>query len=244
MRYILLIGILCIGMMGKAQQLDISVPDTIREEIQTKMIQLDTATRIMYKVVFPKNYNPSKRYPVLMGLSGGNGTPAIVDYCYYTMFRSKQLDGYMKIMPVAPEGKTLREVEPNWIKRFINALPSYELVTETGWIIAGTSNGGVAAFNFALAKPGVFNKLLVMPGILALSKSKQLPKSWKKYRMLLAYGENDQWADGVNQTAKVLRKNVFSNQPEYVQTFVMKGQGHIVTPDYNIDQVYEALFKL
>lgn len=246
MRYLVAIFLLIASVKGWSQELDLSVPDTIVKELNNKVIQLDSVTRIMYKMVFPKDYNPAKRYPVFMGLSGGPATSPVVDYCYYTMFRSKLLDGYIKILPVAPEGKSLRDVGPNWIKRFINALPHYELATDDHWIIAGTSNGGVAAFNFIQSKPKVFSKLVVMPGVVAIPKSKSLPAVWSSYKMLLAVGSEDspEWKQGVDKSYNILKTHVFQSNPENVKKIVMQGQGHIVKPGYDIDQVYKVLFGL
>lgn len=246
MRYLVAIFLLTASVKGWSQELDLSVPDTIRKELNNKVIQLDSVTRIMYKMVFPKNFDPAKKYPVFMGLSGGLATSTVVDYCYYTMFRSELLDGYIKILPVAPEGKSLRDVGPSWIKRFINALPHYELATDDKWIIAGTSNGGVAAFNFAQNKPDVFNKLVVMPGVLGVPKAKDLPKEWSSYKMVLAVGSEDspEWKQGVDKSFKILKTLMFQSNPEHIKKVVMQGQGHIVKPGYDIDQVYKVLFGM
>ena len=109
-------------------------------------------------------------------------------------------------------------------------------VTNSNWIVAGTSMGGLAAYNFASARPELFEGIITFPGG---SGSNKVSDQWKNYRILLAAGEFDEedWLSLNKNTKEKLKENVKS-----VDTFIIKGQGHIISPEYDIDKVYSKYF--
>lgn len=74
--------------------------------------------------------------------------------------------------------------------------------------------------------PGAFNFL-------------ETPKGWTNYTVVLTYGENDpDWRENSISVAEII-KNVVKK----VILFEMKGQGHILSPDYDINEVYKLYFE-
>ena len=123
------------------------------------------------------------------------------------------------------------------INDLINAIKKNENTTESNWILGGASNGGKAAFKFAKIIPQLFTGIIVIPGSLTF---KEIPKEWINYKILLAVGdqEGDDWKDEVDITYKYL-----NNKVKTLIKYIMKGQGHIVMPSYNIGQVYDKYFQ-
>ncbi len=237
-RAILFLLLAAFGMPIFAQ--DLTVPPEIIAELHSvtlpcKAFEVDS---IQFKVVYPKYYDENKAYPVALCLSGGNQSVPIVDYCYAAWFRSKYFNKHLTILPISPKGKNLRDASVSDIKSILLTISSAFKTSKKDWLIAGTSNGGVATFNFVSTKPKCFKHVIVMPG--AIGKDAQLRKSWRHLRIVLAYGEQDapNWIENTEKT-----KQRLLDVTPYVQTVVMKGQGHILPIGYEIDVVYEACFS-
>ena len=97
--------------------------------------------------------------------------------------------------------------------------------------------GGFAAFNFAQAKPELFEGIITFPGGL---RTEEISEKWANYKILLAVGELDEadWTSLNESTKSKLEGNVKS-----VETFIIEGQGHIISPEYDIDKVYNKYFS-
>ena len=122
------------------------------------------------------------------------------------------------------------------ILEFYDMLIDNENVTKHDWVLGGTGNGGLASFNFLEVYPDLFEGVVVMPG--AFSNQRQIPKEWSKIKMVLAYGEND---IGWNTMAKESYSRL-SKKVKNIDLFEMKGVGHTITPEYDIDEVYKIYF--
>lgn len=111
-------------------------------------------------------------------------------------------------------------------------------VTHQDWIVAGTSMGGLAAYNFAHAKPELFEGIITFPGGI---KDKKVSEKWKNYNILLAVSELDN-ADWI--TLNKNTKSLLEGRVKNVETFIIKGQEHIISPEYDIDKVYKHYFLM
>jgi len=214
---------------------DISVPDSILAEMQHKTILIYNEV-YEYKIVYPKIYDVSKRYPVFLGLSGGLANEPIVNFCYYAWFRSKYFSNYITILPISPDKNFLMDLSEIKILNLLNSFIEYENTLISNWIIAGTSNGGVTAFKFALTKPSLFEGIIVLPGAFNFLKP---PVELKDYKIIIAYGEKDsEWKSNSLQLVNDLKGIV-----KKLTLFEMKGQDHILNPNYDIDSVYQLYFE-
>ncbi len=111
-------------------------------------------------------------------------------------------------------------------------------VTKKDWLVAGTSMGGYAAFNFAYVRPELFEGIITFPGGL---RSEKISDKWVDYNVLLAVGEFDEvdWTSLNESTRSKLEGKV-----KNIETFIIKGEEHIISPDYDIDKIYHAYFNM
>lgn len=238
-RILLCLFIVAFTTILKAQKL--SVPDSILNELQTvKVLNVKyPKDSLTFKVVYPDHYDSSKTYPVLLGLSGGNQSEAIVNYCYAAWFRSDYFNNHIMILPVNKNKKNLLHFSKGEIVGILKSIKGNFKVSKKDWIIVGTSNGGMATFNFISEEPNLFEGGIVIPGALR-TESAELSKSWSHLRIILAYGDKDEedWIKGSKQSKEILSEYVKS-----VETLVLEGQGHILPIDFDIDFVYKKYFE-
>ena len=122
---------------------ELSVPDSILQELKEVVLIDDNAKEdtLVFKIVFPTNYDSTKTYSVVLCLSGGNQTEPIVNYCYAAWFRSNYFKSYLTILPINTTGKNLKDYSEFEVKAIERVVKSNFKVTDNNWIIAGTSNG-------------------------------------------------------------------------------------------------------
>lgn len=214
-----------------------AVPDSILNNVEQRQFEYTYTAKFNYKVIYPENYDSLKNYKVFLGLSGGNANEKIVNYCFYTLFDSKYFDNYITILPLGPSGRPLSKMDSTEINLLIADIKTHEKVTDNNWTLAGTSMGGLAAYNFASARPELFEGIITFPGGLGANK---VSKKWKDYKVILAAGESDEanWIELNKTTKSKLEKNVKS-----IETFIIEGQGHIISPEYDIDKIYSIYFS-
>jgi predicted esterase len=212
------------------------VPDSLLTELESKYFEYTHTTEFNYKIAYPTNYNDTSSYHVFLGLSGGNANEKIVNYCFYTLFDSKYLDNYITILPIGPFGRPLSDLDSTEINFLIADIMKHLKVSNHNWLVAGTSMGGFAAYNFACARPELFEGIITFPGGI---RDNVVSEKWKNYKILLAHGELEEtnWLEMIQSTKTKLNGNVKS-----VEVFTIEGQGHIISPEYNIDKVYRKFF--
>jgi len=218
---------------------DLAVPDAIKKELETVALIGANGESIRCKVHYPSNYTKETAYPVFLGISGGGQSEPVVEYCYAAWFRSHHFDNYITIMPINDKAGSFRDYGAEAIAEVMGAIKNHFNVKENGWIAGGTSNGGVAAFNFVASEPALFKGAVVAPG--AVSDAIQINEGWKHLTIILAYGEEDA-DDWIN--AATASKNLLSEHVKKVETMVLAGQGHMLPIDFDIDVIYDRYFKL
>lgn len=226
--------LICISFNSYGQKFE--VPDSILNDVKSEQFEYTYTAKFNYKIIYPTDYNSLATYKVFLGLSGGNANEQIVNYCYYTLFDSKYLEDYITILPLGPSGKSLAEIDSTEINMLITDIMKNLKVTKHNWIVAGTSMGGYATFNFAFVRPELFEGIITIPGGL---RFEEIPNEWANYKILLAVGEFDEadWISLNKSTKAKLEGNVKS-----IETYIIKGQEHIISPDYNINEVYSKYF--
>ena len=232
-RFILLF-FLCINIHASKAQ-DLSVSEEILNELETVILysEVDTFT---FRVAFPKNYDPKKEYKCFLGLSGGNQSLKIVNYCYAAWFRSGYFVDYITVLPVVTDTLNFRDYSNEKIEGLLKIINKNYRVNPK-WLIAGTSNGGVAAFNFVAAFPEKFEGIIVAPG--KISDAIQPTEKWSHLKVILACGDKDdpKWIKATKKSAKKIKKIVRS-----VKLVPLKGQGHILPIKFNADKMYDPYF--
>lgn len=233
MNRIVLIVVFLLSFSVHAQ--DLTVPEDILAELETVRVETETDT-FLFRVDYPVNYDPNKNYPLLLGLSAGGQSREIVDYCFAAWFQSGYFREYITVMPVNIRRKNFIDYSPEEITAMGKAINANFPVTDE-WIISGTSNGGIAAFNFVAAHPDWFKGVIVAPG--TISEDITPNSDWSHLKVILAYGDKDaaRWIKMSKESYKSLKKVVSS-----VQLVPLKGQGHILPISFNVDKIYDAYF--
>lgn len=217
-----------------AQNVSFKISDEILSEMKTITLKGDSAD-FRFKIVYPKKFDKFKTYSAVLALSGGNSDENSVNYSYSAMFRSSYFDSTFIIMPML--GEPLNKLSAEQMTEIMDLLIDELALSTEGWLLIGTSNGGVATFRFAYLRPELFSGIITMPG--ALSFDDVHPK-WKSYRILLACGENDteSWKNAQIRDFKLLNETI-----EEVFTYTTSGEGHILSPAYNQDLIYDLYFN-
>lgn len=216
---------------------DLSVPDTILKELNTSIFIEGTDT-LCFKYVYPENYDSTKTYPVLLGLSGGDQTEFIVDYCYAAWFRSDYFKHYFTILPVNILDQNMLTYDNDAIGVTYDVIMSNFNVDTSNWIIVGTSNGGVASYNFVAKSPELFHGIITVPG--SANETLIFDSKWSHLHILNAVGYND--SEGWKNAADYLHDSIgsFSKSNE---SMVLNDVGHILPLSFNIDTVYNQYFS-
>ena len=221
--------------LGFAQ--DLSVPDTILKELNTSIF-IEGSDTLCFKYVYPENYDSTKTYPVLLGLSGGDQTEFIVDYCYAAWFRSDYFKHYFTILPVNILDQNILTYDNDAIGVTYDVIMSNFNVDTSNWIIVGTSNGGVASYIFVAKSPELFHGIITVPG--SASDTLIFDLKWSHLHILNAVGYND--SEGWKNAADYLHDSIgsFSKSNELM---VLNDVGHILPLSFNIDTVYSQYFS-
>lgn len=227
MKNFILVTILVFSLTASFTQ-DLSVPGEVLKEINYVELGFEGQSRL-FQVVFPDNYDSTKTYPVFLGLSGGTPTKRVVNYCYAAWFKNDVYKNYITIMPSGVGHEFLSEKSALEWELILNIIRKHYKVTKKKWILAATSNGGIASFNLLQVAPKTFKKAYLMPGY--LPEGMEANRKWRCIRFVLAFGEMDEqeWKDKTNETAKKLKR---------VEVIEMKGQGHILSLDYDQNSIY------
>jgi predicted peptidase len=124
-------------------------------------------TTVHYKVVLPKNYDPSKAYPGVLGFGGGPQTMNVVDSVIARNFRDEaEKRGYIVVVPAAPNDQLFFEGGERIFPEFLKQILATYKIRDNKFHIAGPSNGGIASFHVASLNPDYFLSITAFPGYL------------------------------------------------------------------------------
>lgn len=190
------------------------------------------ANRVQYLV----RHAGEEKAPMLLCLGGGDANRGIAEY-YDQVYTPEALyQDHHVILPIGPRRRRFFQFTNADARTFITNLTRKEPIEGRG-LISGVSNGGRAAFRFARAAPEAFRGFVTIPGAMG---SQIVPREWKDYAILLAYGTQDPgWASESQRALASLSGKVGA-----VETMPLVGQGHVVGANYDIDPVYARLKAL
>jgi predicted peptidase len=237
MRFILLLALIFSTSIQHTPAQNFLTPDYALADLVDKTVQYG-GYKFTYKVVYPDKYDSTKRYPVFLGLSGGLAFGDVVDFCYFTTFRSRHIRRqYITILPVSPERRTMKSYSREEMSSFLDAIIQAEKTTNKEWIVAGTSYGGDAAFLYAQLRPALFSGIINFTGNF---EADTVPPEWKNYNIILAYGDkiDQDKKDDMYRTRKKLEGKI-----KNLDVIVMEGQNHILNPLYDLNIIYSKYFS-
>ncbi len=177
-----------------------------------------------------------KKAPMLLCFGGGDANRGIAEYFDEAYTPDSLYSDHHVILPIGLPRRRFFQFSNRDARTLISALTAAEPVEGRG-LIAGVSNGGRAAFQFARAAPEAFRGFIVMPGAIG---SQVIPRDWRDYAVVLAYGTKDpRWAAETRRAFFALQGRVGA-----IEQVALSGQGHVITPDFDIDPVYARLRDL
>lgn len=182
-----------------------------------------SGTTVHYKVVLPKNYDPAKAYPAVLGFGGGPQTMNVVDSVIARNFRDEaEKRGYIVVVPAAPDGKLFFEGGEKIFPEFLKQILADYKIQDNKFHAAGPSNGGISSFYIASLNPQYFVSITAFPGYLWES-SPARAQAISKMCIDMFVGEDDPmgWQDLMQlQTSEFRAKGMSANYT------VEKGQPH------------------
>jgi len=208
-----------------------ATPTVAQDRLALKSVRVGTQ-RIQYLV----RYASGGKAPMLLCFGGGDANRGIAEY-YDRVYTPETLyQDHHVILPIGPARRRFFQFSNPEARTFMERLMGKEPIEGRG-LISGVSNGGRAAFRFARAAPEAFRGFITMPGAMG---GRIVPRDWRDYAILLAYGTQDPgWANESQRALSALRGNVGA-----VEIFELVGQGHVVGADYDIDPAYARLKSL
>ncbi|MBY0536558.1 MAG: hypothetical protein K2P88_11980 [Chitinophagaceae bacterium] len=188
-------------------------------------------------VGLPDSFDSTKTYSVFIGIAGGNQEEANINFFHEVYFSNDHLSNKIIVLPISSDLQPVHEFNREQILDFIHALKIKFNTSDEGWMVAGTSNGGRAAFKFIAALPSLFSGVIVAPGEL---KDCFIINDWTHIIVILAYGSKDSeaWKQGVINT-----KNLLENKVAYLEVIELSGAAHIIKKGFSINHLYTALFR-
>jgi pimeloyl-ACP methyl ester carboxylesterase len=123
--------------------------------------------KVDYKVVLPGNYDATRAYPAILAFGGGPMNMRVADGVLDRIWRAEsEKRGYIVIAPAAPDGKLFYEGGLRVFPQFLDAMLAEYKVQGGKFHVAGSSNGGLSAFELAYRWPRYFWSVSGIPGML------------------------------------------------------------------------------
>jgi predicted peptidase len=194
----------------------------IKGEVLDKTAKAAGAT-VHYKVVLPKNYDPSKAYPGVLAFGGGPQTMNVVESVIARNFRDEaEKRGYIVVAPAAPNDQLFFEGGERIFPAFLKQILADYKIQDGKFHIAGPSNGGIASFHVASLNPGYFLSITAFPGYL-WEETPAHVEAISKLCINMFVGEDDPmgWQDLMQHQASEFKARGIS-----AQYTVEKGQPH------------------
>jgi poly(3-hydroxybutyrate) depolymerase len=122
---------------------------------------------VNYKVVLPDNYDPARAYPAVLAFGGGPQNMRVVENSLDRVWRKEaERRGYIVVAPAAPGGKLFYEGGLLVFPQFLDRILGDYKVQGGKFHVAGSSNGGLSAFEVAARYPRYFWSVTGIPGML------------------------------------------------------------------------------
>lgn len=205
-------------------------------KLQNNMYELIELNNIKAFAKLPENFYLDKIYPVFIGLSGGEQTFETAKYSADTFFSSALFNDYISIVPINTNEHNFKDYNSIEITALTKAISEKFNVTTNNWAIAGISNGGKATYNFVANNPSLYNKVATFPGGLFENEPSV---NWSHLNIVLANGKKDGYS-WLQESKSSFEK--LTNFVKKVEIMVISGQKHILSPDYDMNEIYSKLF--
>jgi dipeptidyl aminopeptidase/acylaminoacyl peptidase len=180
---------------------------------------------LYYKVITPKDYDPSKEYPAVIAFPGGAQTMPMVDgMIARNLSLQAQKRGYIVVVCAATAAGLFYEGGAVVFPAFLDKLLADYKIRGKKFHIAGISNGGLSAFHIAASYPKYFWSVTGFPGYL-LNPTSERVSALRGMCLNMHVGELDRgWRDTMQK-----QSILFRNKGLKVRFTIERGQGHVMT---------------
>jgi len=209
-------------------------------EPEYRELTLEDGSTLAYAVALPEGFDASKYYPLLLAMPPGPQNREMVRAGLDRYWgRQATSRGWVVVSPVAPEGQLFFRGGERFLPALIRRLRIDFRIEENRIHLAGASNGGLSAFRIAIAQPGEFRSLTVLPGYPPTDEDfAGLAKLSGMTIHLFVGGEDRAWLEQTERTAKQLGELGIA-----CSKTVLPGEGH-APPSLDGDPVMTLLEKI
>jgi predicted peptidase len=182
-------------------------------------------TSLYYKVILPKDYDPTKEYPAVIAFPGGAQTMPMVDGMIARNLKLQaDKHGYIVAVLSAPAAGRFYEGGAVVFPAFLDKLLAEYKIRGGKFHIAGISNGGLSSFHIAASYPKYFWSVTGFPGYLINASPERL-SALQGMCLNMHVGELDtEWLKTMQMQAAIFRDKGMK-----VRFTIEKGQGHVMT---------------
>ena len=182
-------------------------------------------TSLYYKVILPKDYDPTKEYPAVIAFPGGAQTMPMVDGMIARNLKLQaDKHGYIVAVLSAPAAGRFYEGGAVVFPAFLDKLLAEYKIRGGKFHIAGISNGGLSSFHIAASHPKYFWSVTGFPGYLINASPERL-SALQGMCLNMHVGELDtEWLKTMQMQAAIFRDKGMK-----VRFTIEKGQGHVMT---------------
>ncbi|MFZ2874111.1 MAG: alpha/beta family hydrolase [Phycisphaerales bacterium] len=182
---------------------------------------------VRYVLLEPEGYDPVRAWPTLLVLPPGDQSEEMVGRCLAMYWKAEAAKrGWVVVCPAAPAGRSFVDSGAGLVGELLDEVAK-TVRSENGLVhIAGSSNGGRAAFRAALDAPGRYASLTGLPGVppaasdyARLDRLKNVPTA-----LLVGQGDNDYWVTESKRTSEQVR--ALGGE---CSLRVVPGQAHVLT---------------
>ena len=194
----------------------------LRAEVFYKSVNIKTA-HVEYRVIVPKNYDPTRAYPGVLAFTGGQQTIDGIDNSIRRNWRDEaEHRGYIVVLPAAPGGQLFFQGGERIFPEFLDRILGDYKIAGNKFHIAGISNGGISALHIAALHPGYFISITAFPGFLP-NVTEQRVIAIEPLCIFMHVGEHDDlgWTPQIQKQAEVFTKAALK-----IHFTIEKGQGH------------------
>ena len=187
-------------------------------------MSMNDGTALRYAVVLPAEFTPAETYPVLLAMSPGPQTEAMVEAGLNYWQQAAQERGWIVISPIAPDGVLFFQGSEALMPEFLDAMLAQYQVENGRFHLAGVSNGGISAFRIAANQPERFQSMLVIPGMPASEADFKSLDRLVDLPIAMYVGERDtEWVGQMQETEAQL-----AELGTAVTLEIMPGEGHVI----------------
>jgi predicted peptidase len=196
---------------------------TASADVQVKSATVN-GTKVNYKVVLPKNFDPAKTYPAVLAFPPGGQDKQMVDAGINNNYRAQaESRGYIVVEPEAPNGTLFFEGGEKIFPAFITKILADYKIQDNKFNIAGNSNGGLSAFLIASKYPQYVVSVTGFPGFLDDATPQTIAVLGKMCVHMFAGELDSGWPEEMRDQANKLKAAGYN-----VTYSLEKGQPHVI----------------